>query len=127
MKNTSAKALALQLGNHIVRQMTAIESKRTFGAGTASGNPFAGVTRGKTDDARKLRNLTGALNDLGAANQRYMVVERAYQLACEELNTASAMACQIVGVDLESIAASLGETGDGATSATDAVAATLAE
>lgn len=127
MKNTSAKTLALTLGNHIVRTMAKIESKRTFGAGSSDGNPFASVTRGKTDDARRLRNLTGALNDLGAANERYMRIERMWQDACEELNSATAMACQIVGVSMESLADSLDETGDGATSATDAVAATLTE
>ena len=119
MKNVNAPDTAYALGREINRQMRAIEARRGATDDEDGGNPFAGVTRGKTDDARKLRNLVGARNDLGAAVKRYAVVEAAYHAACAELAEASALACNVIGVDLKEIETSLANVGAAPTTTTE--------
>ena len=112
MKNTDALSLALALGREINRQMKKIEARRGATDDEDGGNPFASVTRGRTDDARKLRNLVGVRNDLGAAHRKFAAVLAAYHTACDELNAATSMACTIVGVEIKSLADSIANTGN---------------
>ncbi len=111
-KNQDSLSLAMTLGREINRQIRKIEARRGATDDEDGGNPFAGVTRGKTEDARKLRNLVGARNDLGAAFRRFDAVAKAYEQACEELRAATELTCQVVGVEMRSLAESIANVGD---------------
>jgi hypothetical protein len=114
--NETAHSIAMALGRRINHEIDKLASKRTYGAGkTGTENPFARVSRGKNDDARRMRNLEGALGQLGAANERYMRVFAAYVAACDELATATDEACGIVGVTRKGIAESLANVGSAPT------------
>lgn len=106
MKTLTSAELSIALGRQIKREIKAIATRI---AGANSDDPFADVaTAGrKSADDTRLRQLNAAISSLKGALLQEDEMRRQHEASDRALAEAVRVACESVGVSIDSIAESL--------------------